>query len=241
MKTVRRTRIGFRGARTSGLALIAALAVVSTAANAAVVTFAPFGGAFPLYTLPPGETLYFDDTTGLVGTGSAALFSGPLIHPGPGESVAAPAISTSTQISTKYLGLTPGHSQNLTFSDVADVSLYIGSLDLGNELVFHATSGDITYTGGSLASDLGLTIPPGAANILSDQSNGRFTFNFGSNEVTGVTLSEAASPLNTSFEVAQIATSVIPEPATWLMMLLGFLGLGFAGYRGTRKSISLAA
>lgn len=32
-----------------------------------------------------------------------------------------------------------------------------------------------------------------------------------------------------------------PEPATWIMMLFGFGGLGFAGYRGTKKSRSIVA
>ena len=32
----------------------------------------------------------------------------------------------------------------------------------------------------------------------------------------------------------------VPEPSTWVMMLLGFAGLGFAGYRSSRKSIALA-
>ena len=27
-----------------------------------------------------------------------------------------------------------------------------------------------------------------------------------------------------------------PEPSTWVMMLVGFAGLGFAGYRGSRRS-----
>ena len=30
--------------------------------------------------------------------------------------------------------------------------------------------------------------------------------------------------------------SVVPEPSTWAMMLLGFAGLGFAGYRHARKA-----
>ena len=32
-----------------------------------------------------------------------------------------------------------------------------------------------------------------------------------------------------------------PEPSTWAMMLLGFAGLGFAGYRKTRTWAGLRA
>jgi hypothetical protein len=33
----------------------------------------------------------------------------------------------------------------------------------------------------------------------------------------------------------------VPESSTWAMMLIGFGGLGFAGYRASRKSVALAA
>jgi hypothetical protein len=33
----------------------------------------------------------------------------------------------------------------------------------------------------------------------------------------------------------------VPEASTWAMMLVGFAGLGFAGYRRTRKAVSIAA
>ena len=36
-------------------------------------------------------------------------------------------------------------------------------------------------------------------------------------------------------------TPAVPEPSTWAMMILGFLGLGFIGYRRTRKSGSAFA
>jgi hypothetical protein len=36
-------------------------------------------------------------------------------------------------------------------------------------------------------------------------------------------------------------TLTVPEPSTWAMMVLGFAGLGFAGYRKSRKSGPVAA
>jgi hypothetical protein len=35
------------------------------------------------------------------------------------------------------------------------------------------------------------------------------------------------------------AVSAVPEPTTWAMLLIGFAGLGFAGYRTARRSVSI--
>jgi PEP-CTERM motif len=56
-------------------------------------------------------------------------------------------------------------------------------------------------------------------------------FALGSNHVSGA--------VDVGQSMASIA--VIPEPATWAMMLAGFAGLGFAGYRASRKSAAIAA
>jgi hypothetical protein len=37
------------------------------------------------------------------------------------------------------------------------------------------------------------------------------------------------------------SASAIPEPSTWAMMLVGFAGLGFAGYRKTNGKAAFAA
>ena len=46
------------------------------------------------------------------------------------------------------------------------------------------------------------------------------------------------------FDVSGNGTVVgpgVPEPTTWAMMVIGFAGLGLAGYRTSRKSVSIAA
>jgi hypothetical protein len=37
-----------------------------------------------------------------------------------------------------------------------------------------------------------------------------------------------------------LTVSIIPEASTWAMMLIGFAGLGLAGYRRARRSAGLA-
>jgi hypothetical protein len=44
------------------------------------------------------------------------------------------------------------------------------------------------------------------------------------------------SPAPTFNAAFSLSGAVIPEPSTWAMMLIGFAGLGFAGYRHARKA-----
>ena len=37
-----------------------------------------------------------------------------------------------------------------------------------------------------------------------------------------------------------LTTSTVPEPSSWAMMLVGFAGLGYAGFRSRRRAISIA-
>jgi hypothetical protein len=120
------------------------------------------------------------------------------------------------------------------------VGIYIGSLDAENSLVIHTTSGDISYTGTQLANVPGASLPgDGTPTITGSTSNGRFTFVDSFADITGISVSETMAVASNSFEIAQITTSV-PEPSTWAMMGLGFVGLAFAGYRARRAPVRVA-
>jgi hypothetical protein len=216
----------------------------SIAANATTVTFDSFGGSSPLYSVPPGETLYTDFSTGDPGTGTGSLYipSGGLSQPGdqPGSNVAAPYTATGGTTG-QFFATTPGENETFTFAtDVEDVGVYIGSLDAENLLTIHTTSGDITYTGTQLASVPGASLPgDGTPTITGSTSNGRFTFIDSAVDITGISVSETLGAPGNSFEIAQITTSV-PEPSTWAMMGLGFGGLAVAGYRARRAPVHMA-
>ena len=51
----------------------------------------------------------------------------------------------------------------------------------------------------------------------------------------------ATPPAPTFNEAFSLTGAVVPEPSTWAMMLLGFAGLGFAGYRHARKASPASA
>ena len=48
-------------------------------------------------------------------------------------------------------------------------------------------------------------------------------------------------PTNPGASQELVTGALVPESSTWAMMLLGFAGLGFAGYRSSRNSRSIAA
>jgi hypothetical protein len=227
--------------------LFGAIAVASLgsaiAANATTVTFASFGGGSPLYSVPPGETLYTDFSSVNPGTGTGSLYtpSGQSQNGDQAGSFVAAPYTAAGSTTGQFFATTHGEAETFTFAtDVADVGIYIGSLDAENLLVIHTTSGDVTYTGSQLASVPGASLPgDGTPTITGSTSNGRFMFVDSFADITGLTVSENMSVSSNSFEIAQITTSV-PEPSTWVMMGLGFAGLAFAGYRARRAPIRVA-
>ena len=57
------------------------------------------------------------------------------------------------------------------------------------------------------------------------------------NPLTGVVETALLTGLNSPHGMDFIPFAV-PEPSTWAMMLLGFAGLGFAGYRRAKAAVA---
>jgi len=113
-----------------------------------------------------------------------------------------------------------------------------GFFEGGADLLYQVLNGATVVGSGDLGALPGSTT--GFATF--DLSGGPFT----ELRVQGVIAPATFDPSN--FEALAIgaitistSTSTVPEPSTWAMMLLGFAGLGFAGYRRTRKALSIAA
>jgi probable HAF family extracellular repeat protein len=76
--------------------------------------------------------------------------------------------------------------------------------------------------------------------VATEWSNGR-VINLGA--LPGFRASDAIGINGAGQVVGSSSSSVAaaPEPSTWAMMLLGFAGLGFAGWQSRRRSVSVVA
>jgi hypothetical protein len=110
----RRNEVGPKKMKRAFLFGAVALVSIGSAigANATIVTFDSFGGSSPLYSVPPGETLYTDFSTGNPGTGTGTLYtpsgqsqSGDQ----PGSFVAAP-FTAAGSTTGQFFATTPGEA-----------------------------------------------------------------------------------------------------------------------------------
>lgn len=186
------------------VAPVAMAASLAMAGNAEAVTVLAGGVDIP----PIGQHLAADfdgliaPSFNLVLNGPAGIFDGLL---GLISGVAAPPPGTNSH----YLAIQQGGKATLFTPQLRWLSVYIGSPDAYNSIRFIGLNGyDQTLNGTALAG--------GAFN--GDQSIGRrMTYVFGEGRVTQVVFSSSGN----SFELDNIVTSVVPEPATWLMMIAG--------------------
>ena len=130
--------------------------------------------------------------------------------------------------SGNYLSVLGSGTEDVTFSARSSFSFFWGSLDTFNTITFDTTSGTQTFTGSQIATLAGDGVKATGCQVLTD-CNRYFTFTGNGDQITGFSVSSSQN----SFEFTNI--SAVPEPATWAMMILGFLGVGLLSYRKSSR------
>ena len=80
------------------------------------------------------------------------------------------------------------------------------------------------------------SIPPsdgGAAG--SDGSNAGYSYGSDASSLYGSDAGDSVFTTTSPPDPGGVSVVAVPEASTWAMMLIGFAGLGYAGWRGSRK------
>jgi len=215
---------------TTGLAWLA----LTGAASATVTVTLNEGPADPQYFAleTAGQNNFtLGDITWTLVSGAAGTAKGTT----PNVSAAPLGMGTDPN-GTTYMSVEGGGTELATWATPqTSLSIYWGSIDGdaggNNNLNSLAITVDgYTLTGGDLVSMGAL----GLGDQNSPMDNQWVT-------ITGLGDFKQASfsSTNNAFEFS--LASGAPEPSTWAMMGLGFAGLGFMGWRGSRKTVPQAA
>jgi hypothetical protein len=158
--------------------------------------------------------------------------------------------------STTWNGMTLSGAGNFLAEDgdyiTGPVTQTIGGLIVGHtyDLTFNYAFGQqYGFSGAtiqSLAADIGSTSwDSGNVNVASHGFSGwqSATVDFTASSTSEVLsfLATGNLPVPPFALVSDVSITAVPEPATWAMLLAGFAGLGYAGFRSARRKIVLAA
>ena len=179
-------------------------------------------------------------------------FEGVAVGPGPtwtlpGASVtiSAPALGcnftgvcNATDGNLYGFNVTPGGANWLGFAE-GSATFTFDKPD--NSFGFYTTGVQTVFT-----SSLTVTFNDGTSETLSlpINVNGGASY-FGFTDTATIASVTITNTSNDAWGIDNVSynSSAVPEPSTWAMMLAGFAGLGFAGYRKTksaRTALSLA-
>jgi hypothetical protein len=197
--------------------------VTATFTGSVTSVFDSGGGLPPASESDPLVATYVFDLD--QATGSSLLPTGGEIS-GPYGSFVTASVSVNGVVYGPLPGFTSGELTGET--QVFDIGSIIGATLLGTGMSFNSI-----VTGLDFAWPLTLT-PTG------------FSYNPTDADQTQTFVSDSAGDIleadisNVTITVAVTPPPAVPEPSTWAMMLLGFVGLGFAGYRSRPRAASLA-
>lgn len=134
----------------------------------------------------------------------------------------APPISTIGNFLAS--GPSSGNKATLTFaSPVQYFSFLLGSPDTYNAVLINSTTNGVNSTETLTPADLEVT-PPDGNQSFAEYVN---FYTTGDTTIDAIRFNSSSD----AFEVSNFSVSAVPEPSTWAMMILGFVGLGFMAYR----------
>jgi hypothetical protein len=151
-------------------------------------------------------------------------------------------ITTDGDIGT--LGLGDFVAWSLTLNGVGAVY----AINNTDSTVWGAPDGDVTATatdlyfnfGGSEGDLIFQQVVSSGAQYYCDQAVGGACLNGESDVPQYYTNASAQIVSRTENQIIGSVGGSIPEPSTWALMLLGFGGIGYAGYRQTRRMARVA-
>ena len=204
----------------------------------------------PPYFIDNGNSIQWGGNfTSPIGTNYSTLtFTGATV----------PSSSPTTPVALGTISYTNGTSATGTVIFGATLTFYLNGITLGSDQVLISTTQN-AYTGTDLTQPEA-QLDADYINICGNSSN---ICNTGiqayenTEGIGGVAFSTpVVAQLYGTYDFAltsaqyvsgdgvvgyRQSVDTVPEPSTWAMMIVGFAGLGFAGYRSSRKAISRAA
>jgi hypothetical protein len=126
-------------------------------------------------------------------------------------------------------GLTPGDTYRLQFYQAAAQQAGVGGAT--------TEQWSDTLGGGAAQSSTLMSVPQGGFSPWVLQTMD-FKATSASEVLNFMAIGTGAPPVAL---LADVSLTAVPEPATWAMLVLGFAGLGFAGYRRAKKNAAALA
>jgi hypothetical protein len=204
------------------------------------------GVALPLGKAHASTLVTDGDFTQAIVSGSYQTFSAPATMGG--WSVA----SGSVDLINTYWAPPPGggRSVDLDGNSVGAISQDLGTLSAGTYKLSFYLSGNpdgppdpkqLRVSFGGEDTDLSAPRPP-AHTINFQLQTVYFTLSTVMNDVM-LSFASLDSPSTNPYGpvIGDVSLTAVPLPASWTMMLLGFIGFGFVVYRGTKNRSFAAA
>ena len=224
----------------AGVVALAGMALVGQAHAATMpITFSG-GGVSGSLTITFGTATDKLYSNALEITGVSGSFSDSNIGIDNASVTSLVPINRATPLDPENIGVAPNDfSQFAVGSGLPPISMGFITYD---NLFWPggASQTAFNYPGaGNFLDIYGLMFSIGGGAVVDLFSNGvGFGNNPGDTNVFGVVVANADTVLDS---VPNGVVAGTPEPSTWAMMVLGFVGLGFAGYRKGRKAAAIPA